>query len=96
MNKSNINKQKSRCNFEDGRRGNTIELIVKLFAELVLVESVGKGLVELFFVEFVSLIKKILDFNIIIFLPLPVFENPQYLDFSHSVKCKYRVLTCFM
>ncbi len=69
---------------------------MKLFAELVFVESVGKGLVELFFVEFVSLIKKILDFSIVIFFALPVLENAQYLDFSDSVECKNGVLTFFM
>ena len=69
---------------------------MKLFAELVLIQSVGKWLVEFFLVQFVSLIKEVLDFSVIIFLPLPVLENPQNLYFCHSVKCEYRVLAFVM
>jgi hypothetical protein len=56
-------------------RGDKVKLVMELFAEFVLIKGVQERLVELFFIQLVGLHKKILDFRIIVFLPLLVLEN---------------------
>ena len=69
---------------------------MKLFAELILIQSVGKRLVEFFLVQFVSLAKEVLNLQIIVLFACLVLKYPQYLYLCHCVKCKYWVFTFFI
>lgn len=76
--------------------GNKIELIMKLFTELIFIKRIGEGLIEFFFVQFISFNKEVFDFVIIIFFPSFEFENSKYFDFSDGIESINCIFTYFI
>lgn len=75
------------------RRSNQIKLVMKFLTKLILIQWVLKRLKQFLLIHPINFHKKAFNFIIIIFLPLFMFKNPQYLYLSYSIECEYWILS---